>query len=72
MFCVTVVKDMNVDDDYQSGIEFAGVFDSEEKANAAKLMVEKWLKEYGYDDGVVYIHPCELNRVGWYEIDQPI
>ena len=72
MFGVTVIKDINVDDDYQTGVEFAGIFDSEEKANEAKSIVEKWLKEYGYDSGEVFVFKCEINRIGWYEIDKVI
>lgn len=54
------------------GVEVAGVFDTEEKANEAKDKVEQWMKEEGYGNSIVYICPCEMNWLKWYNLEEQI
>lgn len=54
------------------GVEIAGIFDTEEKANKAKEMVEKWMAEECLYNSKVYIQPCELNRLNWHELNEQL
>lgn len=54
------------------GVEVAGIFDTEEKANEAKEKVEKWMEEMEYMNSKVYVYPCEVNRLAWYDVVEKI
>ena len=54
------------------GVEVAGIFDTEEKANEAKEKVEKWMEETEHMNSKVYVHPCKVNRLGWYDVVEDI
>ena len=54
------------------GVEIAGVFDSEEKANEAKLKIEQWMKKEDCCNSKVYIYPCETNLLKWYDLETQI
>lgn len=69
MYLVSVVRDI---DENNVGIEVAGIFDTEEKANEAKKKIRKWMIDNEYEDYVIYVTACEVNRLGWYEIEEHI
>ena len=48
------------------GVEVAGIFDDAEKAYAAKLKVEQWLKDK------VYVEPCDVNWLKWYSLEEKL
>ena len=54
------------------GVEVAGIFDTEEKANKAKEKVEKWMEEMECVNSKVYVYPCEVNRLAWYDVVEKI
>ena len=68
MYIVTAIK--NVEE--ATGVEIAGVFDSEEKANDARNDVAAWLSNDGYEDFEVYVYPIEKNMLKWYDINKYI
>ena len=53
-----------------AGVEVAGVFDSEPKANEARNEVAEWLSNDGYEDFEVYVLPIEKNMLKWYDIEK--
>lgn len=69
MYVVTAVKDVYETD---GGVEVAGVFDTEEKAEEAKASVRQYLFEEGFYDCKVFILPCEVNYLTWYGLEERI
>lgn len=69
MYLVTAVKDIYEDN---NGVEVAGIFDSEEKAQKAKKKVEDWLAEHEFEDSAVFALPCDINKIKWYSIEENI
>lgn len=68
MYIVTAIRDV----EEATGVEIAGVFDSEPKANAARNEVAEWLSNDGYEDFEVYVLPIEKNMLKWYDINKYI
>lgn len=68
-YMVTAIRDT---DDHEYGVEVAGIFDTEEKAIKAKNKVKNWMEEEEYEDSEVYIHPMNMNRLEWYDIEEDI
>lgn len=71
MYLVTVVKDI-YDSEYNSGVEVAGVFESEEKALVAKEKIISWLEEEEYEDYEIFVTLRDINRLKWDEINERI
>ena len=69
MYIVTAVKDIYETD---GGVEVAGIFDTEEKAEQAKDSARKYLYEEGWYDCKVFIYPCEVNHLKWYSMEKYI
>jgi hypothetical protein len=65
---VTAVRDIYE----ETGVEVAGIFDTEEKAYEAKARVEKWMKDNDWDDCAVFVNHMETNRIAWYEVEDDI
>lgn len=70
MYLVTAIRDIY--DDENTGVEVAGIFDTEEKAHIAKEVVTKWLENQSYEDFKVWVTSPKTNRLAWYEIDKDI
>lgn len=68
MYIVTAIRDI----DETTGVEIAGIFDSEDKAYKAKAKVESWMEENGFDNCEVFVNEMTVNRVNWYELEQDI
>jgi hypothetical protein len=66
MYLVTAVRDIYE----ETGVEVAGVFDTEAKAYEAKARVEEWMKDNEWDDCEVFVSRVEVNRLEWYEIEE--
>lgn len=66
MFLVSCVKEPDV---CAPGVEIIGVFTTEEKANKAKSIAEKWLTDNDFDEGVVNIGPYENDKICFYDIE---
>ena len=66
MYLVTVIREQ------ETGVEVAGIFDTEEKANEAKKKIRKWMHDNECDDYVIYVISCEVNRLAWYEVEEHI
>lgn len=69
---VTAIKDIDMAMEAESGVEVAGVFDSEEKAKEAKAVVEQWIADKGFSDSVVFSAPINVNQLNWYDIKRII
>ena len=69
MYVVTATKDVYETD---GGVEVAGVFDTEEKAEEATASVRQYLFEEGFYDCEVFILPCEVNYLKWYSMEERI
>ena len=63
---------MTIKEFFKDKNHFAIHCDTEEKANEAKEKVEQWMKEEGYDNSKVYIYPCEMNWLKWYNMEEQI
>ena len=66
---VTVVKDIYED---AAGVEIAGLFSSETKANEARLKVQNWLDEEEHEDYAIFVKPVEVDTLSWYEINEKL
>lgn len=69
MYIVSAVKDIYEE---ETGVEVAGVFDSEAKAYDAKVEVENWLINEGFEDFKVFVLPVEVNMLKWYDIEKKV
>lgn len=69
LYMVTALRDVYL---RESGVEIAGVFDSIDKAISAKVAVEKWMQDNGYEDYDIMVNSVDLNRLEWYEIEKLI
>ena len=68
MYIVTARRDIN----NSNGVEVAGVFDSEVKANDARNKVLKWMEDNEYEDYEVFVTPIIVNQLNWYDIEENI
>lgn len=65
MYVVMAIKDL---DDVV--VETAGVYDTEEKAYKASVMVEEWMKENEYSNYEVFILDVNVNFLVWYDLEE--
>lgn len=68
MYMVTAVRDIYE----ETGVEVAGVFDTEEKAYEAKARIEQWMKANDWEDCAVFVNHMEVNHLAWYEVEENI
>ena len=68
-YLVTAIRDIYSG---ETGVEVAGIFDTEEKAYDAKVKVENWMQDNEYVDYKIFVSPIEANYLRWYEIEEYI
>lgn len=71
VYMVTVKKEPAYDE-YDNGVEVAGVFATEQLANKAKAGVKAWLKKEGYDEAEVMVGRFEMNVLEYYDLVKTI
>ena len=71
VYMVTVKKEPAYDD-YDNGVEIAGVFTNENIANKARVAVETWLRNEEYDEAEVMVGRFEINKLEFYDLDKKI
>lgn len=65
-------KDNESDEPDSSGVQIAGLFSTQGKADKARGIVEEWMEREGFDDSAVFVSQMKIDKLGWYDIEMQL